>query len=36
LVKRDLLAVERIRSDQSTTLSNTHLSIGTIDAPLLD
>ena len=36
LVKRDLLAVERIRSDQSTMISNPHLSIGTIEAPLLD
>ncbi len=36
LVKRDLLAVERIRSDQSTIISNTHLSFGTIETPLLD
>ena len=36
LVKRDLLAVERIRSDQETIISNINLSIGTIEAPLLD
>ena len=36
LVKRDLLAVERIRNDQSTIASNSHLSIGTLEAPLLD
>ena len=36
LVKRDLLAVERIRSGQSTIVSNPHLSIGTIKAPILD
>ena len=36
LVKRDLLAVERIRSDQATIISNSNLSIGTIEAPLFD
>jgi len=36
LVKRDLLAVERIRNEQSTVISTSHLSIGTIEAPLLD
>ena len=36
LVKRDLLAVERIRIEQPTIMSNTNLSIGTIEAPLLD
>ena len=36
LVKRDLLAVERIRSDRATIMSNTSLSIGTLEAPLLD
>jgi NAD(P)H-quinone oxidoreductase subunit 4 len=36
LVKRDLLAVERIRSDNSTVISNSHLSLGTLKAPLLD
>ena len=36
LVKRDLLAVERVRNDQATIISNRNLSIGTLDAPLLD
>jgi len=36
LVRRDLLAVERIRSDQTTIISRPNLSIGTIEAPLLD
>jgi NAD(P)H-quinone oxidoreductase subunit 4 len=36
LVKRDLLAVERIRSDQSTIISNPQLSIGTLEVPFLD
>ena len=36
LVQRDLLAVERIRSEKPTIISNPHLSIGTIEAPLLD
>ena len=36
LVKRDLLAVERIRSNQTQIISNTNLSLGTIQAPLLD
>ena len=36
LVQRDLLAVERIRSVDSKMASNPHLSLGTIDAPLLD
>ena len=36
LVKRDLLAVERIRSDRATIMSNTSLSIGTLEAPFLD
>ena len=36
LVKRDLLAVERVRSDQSTIISKTNFSIGTIQAPLVD
>ena len=36
LVKRDLLAVERSRSDRATIMSNTSLSIGTLEAPLLD
>jgi len=36
LVKRDLLAMERVRSNQSTIISNTNLSIGTIQSPLLD
>jgi len=31
-----LLAVERVRVDQSTIISNPHLSIGTIEPPLLD
>ena len=36
LVKRDLLAVERSRISQPTIISNPRLSIGTIEAPLLD
>ena len=36
LVKRDLLAVERIRNDQATIMSSPNLSIGTIEAPFLD
>jgi len=36
LVRRDLLAVERIRSAQPTIMGSSNLSIGTIDAPLLD
>ena len=36
LVRRDLLAVERIRSDQTTIISRPNISIGTIEAPLLD
>ena len=36
LVKRDLLAVERVRSDESTIISKTNFSIGTIQAPLVD
>ena len=36
LVKRDLLAVERIRSDRATIISNKNLSIGTLEAPLFD
>ena len=36
LVKRDLLAGERIRSDQVPIISNANLSIATLEAPLLD
>jgi len=36
LVKRDLLAVQRIRSDESTIISKSDLLIGTLKAPLLD
>jgi NAD(P)H-quinone oxidoreductase subunit 4 len=36
LVKRDLLAVERIRGDRATIMSHTNLSIGTLKSPLLD
>jgi len=36
LVKRDLLAVERIRSDKAPIISNANLSIATLEAPLID
>ena len=36
LVRRDLLAVERIRSDQASIISSPNLLIGNIEAPLLD
>ena len=35
LVRRDLLAVERIRGDQSTIVSSPNLSVGTFKSPLL-
>ncbi len=36
LVKKDLLAVERIRNNPTQIISNTNLSLGTIEAPRLD
>ena len=36
LVRRDLLAVERVRNEQKTIISNNHIPIGTLKAPLMN
>ncbi len=36
LVKRDLLAVERVRNEQKIIVSNNHIPIGTLKAPLIN